>query len=105
MVSRSADTTLTPHELLDVMQRIEAEHGRMRDARWGDRTLDIDIILFGGRAVHDERLTVPHPRAYERDFVLAPWLALDPTPVLMGHGKVAELLARVGRYDSHHSRR
>lgn len=91
-----ADTTLTPHGLLDVVQRIEAEHGRTRDVRWGDRTLDIDIILFGGRAVQDDRLTVPHPRAFERDFVLSPWLALDPDAVLMGHGRVAELLARVG---------
>ena len=92
----TADTTLTPHELLDLMQRLEHEHGRVRDTRWGDRTLDIDLVLFGGRVIHDERLTVPHPRAHERDFVLAPWLALDPYAVLMGHGKVAELLARVG---------
>nr|WP_309478079.1 2-amino-4-hydroxy-6-hydroxymethyldihydropteridine diphosphokinase [Leucobacter luti] len=62
----------------------------------GDRTLDIDIILFGGRVIQDERLTVPHPRAHERDFVLAPWLALDPNAVLMGHGRVAELLHRIG---------
>lgn len=91
-----ADTTLTPHQLLDVVQRIEAEHGRTRDVRWGDRTLDIDIILYGGRAIQDDRLTVPHPRAFERDFVLSPWLALDPDAVLMGHGRVADLLARVG---------
>lgn len=91
-----ADTTLAPHDLLDVMQRIESEHGRVRDKRWGDRTLDIDLILFGGRVIADERLTVPHPRAHERDFVLSPWLELDPDAVLMGHGRVAELLARIG---------
>ncbi|WP_396426511.1 2-amino-4-hydroxy-6-hydroxymethyldihydropteridine diphosphokinase [Leucobacter luti] len=54
------------------------------------------MILFGGRVIQDERLTVPHPRAHERDFVLAPWLALDPNAVLMGHGRVAELLHRIG---------
>ena len=92
----TARTTLSPHELLDLVQRVEAAHGRTREVRWGARTLDIDIILFGGRVVQDERLTVPHPRAHERDFVLSPWLALDPDAVLMGHGRVAELLARVG---------
>ncbi|KAM9862942.1 2-amino-4-hydroxy-6-hydroxymethyldihydropteridine diphosphokinase [Leucobacter sp. BZR 635] len=92
----TADTTLSPHALLDVMQRIEREHGRVRGERWGDRTLDIDLILFGGRVISDERLSVPHPRAHERDFVLAPWLALDANAVLMGHGRVSELLERIG---------
>jgi len=91
-----ATTTLEPHALLDVLQAAENRHGRVREERWGDRTLDIDLILFGGRVISDERLTVPHPRAFERDFVLAPWLELDPEAVLMGHGRVAELLERVG---------
>lgn len=92
----TADTTLAPHALLDEMQRIENEYGRVRDVRWGSRTIDIDLILFGGRVIRDERLTVPHPRAFERDFVLSPWLALDPNAVLMGHGRVADLLERIG---------
>lgn len=92
----TAETTLRPHELLDLLQSVEAAHGRERSVRWGDRTLDIDLILYGGRVIKDERLTVPHPRAHERDFVLAPWLDLDPGAVLMGHGRVSELLARVG---------
>jgi len=92
----TASTTLSPHELLDLMQSIEHAHGRVRDERWGDRTLDIDLILFGGRVIQDERLQVPHPRAFERDFVLSPWLQLDPDAVLQGHGRVSELLARVG---------
>lgn len=91
-----ADTTLSPHDLLDVLQRTEQRHGRVRGDRWGDRTLDIDLILYGGRVITDERLTVPHPRAHERDFVLAPWLELDPNAVLLGHGRVADLLARIG---------
>lgn len=92
----TAETTLEPHRLLDLIQSIEADHGRVRAEHWGDRTLDIDIILYGGRVVSDERLTIPHPHAFDRDFVLAPWLDLDPHAVLMGHGRVAELLARIG---------
>lgn len=92
----AAQTTLSPHELLDLLQAVENKHGRIRDARWGDRTLDIDLILYGGRVIKDDRLTVPHPRAHERDFVLSPWLALDPNAVLLGHGRVEELLARIG---------
>ncbi len=92
----AAETSLSPHELLDLLQRVEHEHGRVRDVRWGDRTLDIDLILYGGRVIRDERLTVPHPRAHERDFVLSPWLALDPHAVLMGHGRVDALLAAIG---------
>lgn len=92
----TAETSLQPHDLLDLMQRIETEFGRVRDVRWGDRTLDIDLVLYGGRVIKDDRLTVPHPRAHERDFVLAPWLDLDPQAVLMGHGRVADLLARIG---------
>ncbi len=91
----TAQTTLSPHDLLDLLQHIENKHGRVRDVHWGDRTLDIDLILFGGRVIKDERLTVPHPRAHERDFVLSPWLALDPNAVLMGHGRVATLLERI----------
>lgn len=92
----TATTALGPHELLDLLQGIESDHGRVREARWGDRTLDIDLVLYGGRAIRDERLTVPHPRAHERDFVLSPWLELDPNAVLMGHGRVADLLERIG---------
>lgn len=92
----SAQTTLNPHQVLALMQTLEHEYGRTRAERWGDRTLDIDLILYGGRVVKDEQLTVPHPRAHERDFVLAPWLDLDPNAVLMGHGRVADLLERIG---------
>lgn len=92
----TAECSLSPHELLDLMQQIEARYGRVRDERWGNRTLDIDLILYGGRVIRDERLSVPHPAAHERDFVLAPWLDLDPSAVLMGHGRVADLLDRLG---------
>jgi 2-amino-4-hydroxy-6-hydroxymethyldihydropteridine diphosphokinase len=89
-------TTLTPDELLDVLMSIEMRHGRVRTERWGDRTLDLDLIDFGGFTRSSERLTLPHPRAHERDFVLRPWLAVDPEAKLPGHGRVADLLAALG---------
>lgn len=84
-----------PHTLLDAVNAIENAHGRVRVERWGDRTLDIDIVVFGTASLHDERLTIPHPRAAERDFVLAPWLDLDPAAVLPGRGPVRALLAAI----------
>lgn len=87
-------TTLQPNALLGLVNRVEAEHGRVREERWGDRTLDIDIIEFDGKVSEDPSLTLPHPRAAERAFVLAPWLQIDPDAHLTGHGSVAELLAR-----------
>ena len=86
-------TTLTPDALLDALTRIERAHGRIRAERWGDRTLDLDIVDFAGLVSSSERLTLPHPRAFERAFVLTPWLAVDPDAVLPGHGRVADLVA------------
>lgn len=77
-------TTLDPHELLDVLHRIEAAHGRERTEHWGDRTLDLDIVSMGGVRVHEPDLMVPHPRAHERAFVLAPWLEVEPDATLGG---------------------
>ena len=85
------DTSLEPHALLDVLQAIEAGHGRVRDEHWGDRTLDLDLIDLGGRVIADERLELPHPRAWQRAFVLQPWLDVDPDAVLAGRGPVADL--------------
>lgn len=86
-------TTLTPTALLDLLGEIEDRHGRVRHERWGDRTLDLDIVDFAGLTSSSTRLTLPHPRAHERDFVLRPWLEVDPDAVLPGHGRVADLLA------------
>jgi 2-amino-4-hydroxy-6-hydroxymethyldihydropteridine diphosphokinase len=85
------DTTLDAHAQLDVLQGIEARHGRVRAEHWGDRTLDLDLIDLGGARVSDERLTLPHPRAWQRAFVLQPWLDLEPDAVLAGRGPIAEL--------------
>jgi 2-amino-4-hydroxy-6-hydroxymethyldihydropteridine diphosphokinase len=72
------DTELTPAQLLGVCHRIESSAERVRDVRWGPRTLDIDIIWMDGVEMDDERLTIPHPRWKERRFVLAPLRDLAP---------------------------
>jgi dihydroneopterin aldolase/2-amino-4-hydroxy-6-hydroxymethyldihydropteridine diphosphokinase len=85
-------TTLPPLDLLAALHDVERGHGRERGERWGDRTLDIDIVTYGDRRSGDERLTLPHPRAHERAFVLVPWLQVDPQAVLPGRGRVSDLL-------------
>lgn len=76
------DTDLSPHALLALAHRIEADHDRTREVRWGPRTLDVDIIVMrdsDGEIVLDtEELTLPHPRAYERAFVCVPWADVEP---------------------------
>jgi 2-amino-4-hydroxy-6-hydroxymethyldihydropteridine diphosphokinase len=84
---------LQPERLLDELNRIEAEHGRVRAERWGDRTLDLDIVTFASFTQADDRLTLPHPRAWERPFVIVPWLQVQPDATLPGHGAIADLAA------------
>ena len=78
------ESTLTPHELLAACMDIEAQHDRVREVRWGPRTLDVDLIDVGGCTLDDDELTLPHPRAHERAFVCIPWLEIDPGAVLSG---------------------
>lgn len=72
------DTDLAPLELLDQLQRFEQEAGRVRLRHWGERTLDLDLLLYGDEQIQNERLTVPHVGVLERDFVLLPLLDIDP---------------------------
>ena len=90
------ETELSPGALLAVCQGIERQWDRTREVRWGPRTLDLDIIAFGDVVSDDPVLTLPHPRANQRAFVLAPWLEADPAAVLPGQGTVAGLLEQVG---------
>jgi 2-amino-4-hydroxy-6-hydroxymethyldihydropteridine diphosphokinase len=90
-------TGLRPRDLLAATGRIEADFGRIRSERFGPRTLDIDIISYAEEVSGDPVLTLPHPRAHERAFVLAPWLDIDPAARLPGRGPVTDLLARLGR--------
>lgn len=86
-----ARTTLPPLELLDAVHAIEDALGRVRIERYGDRTLDIDIVTIDALVSDDPALTLPHPRAHERAFVLHPWFEVEPDAQLPGHGSVAEL--------------
>jgi 2-amino-4-hydroxy-6-hydroxymethyldihydropteridine diphosphokinase len=88
-----ARTTLPSPVLLGRLHEVEAAFDRVREVRWGPRTLDIDIIAVEGERSADPALTLPHPRARERAFVLGPWHDVDPDAVLPGHGAVAALLA------------
>ncbi|MDA2809734.1 2-amino-4-hydroxy-6-hydroxymethyldihydropteridine diphosphokinase [Nocardiopsis sp. RSe5-2] len=90
-----ADCALAPHGLLARTQEVEKRFHRVREVRWGPRTLDVDIIALGDELSGDPDLTLPHPRAHERAFVLRPWADADPGAVLPGRGPVADLLAAV----------
>lgn len=94
-----AETALPAGGLLDRAHEIEAAADRTREVRWGPRTLDIDVIAYGDQVIRDPALTLPHPRAHERAFVLAPWLDVDPGAELPGHGRVADLLAELAGQD------
>jgi len=92
-----ADADRPARDLLDRLHEIEAAFDRVRLVRWGPRTLDIDVITFGRERSDDPQLTLPHPRAHERAFVLAPWHDADPAAELPGHGPVDALLAQADR--------
>lgn len=83
-----------PYSLLARCQRLEQQANRVRDVRWGPRTLDVDIIDFEGYRSDDPELTLPHPRAHLREFVLVPWLEIDPHAKLLDR-PVSELLAEL----------
>lgn len=87
-------TVLSPDRLLDELLELEARFGRVRDVRFGPRTLDLDLICYEGVVRADERLTLPHPRAHEREFVLRPLAELDPDLEIRGMS-VAAWLARL----------
>ncbi|MFF9274781.1 2-amino-4-hydroxy-6-hydroxymethyldihydropteridine diphosphokinase [Streptomyces griseosporeus] len=90
-------TTLPPSSLLERAHAVEEAFHRVRDERWGPRTLDVDIVAYASVVSDDPQLTLPHPRAHERAFVLAPWHDVDPEAQLPGRGPVADLLGAVGR--------
>lgn len=92
-------TTLPPSSLLERALAVEEAFHRARDERWAPRTLDVDIVAYQDFVSDDPSLTLPHPRAHERAFVLVPWYDVDPAAELPGHGPVAGLLEGVGRQD------
>jgi 2-amino-4-hydroxy-6-hydroxymethyldihydropteridine diphosphokinase len=90
------ETRLPARALLDGLLEIERRHGRTRGVPNGPRTLDLDIVLYGGAAIDEPGLCVPHPRAHERAFVLAPLVDVWPEAVIPGKGSAKELLAAIG---------
>ena len=88
-------TALSPEALLDALNEIENYLGRKRAERWGDRTIDLDIITFGGLSRDTERLQLPHPRAWQRAFVLEPWLQIEPDAYLPDRGPIVQLAREV----------
>ena len=87
------ETELGARELLERLLEIERELGRERRERWGPRTIDLDLLLYGAETIDEPGLTVPHPRLHERRFALEPLLELDPGLEIPGRGRVDDLLA------------
>ena len=90
------ETTLPAQAVLERCHSLEDAFGRVRGERWGPRTLDLDLIVYGDEVSDSPGLTLPHPRAHERAFVLAPWHDADPDAELPGQGRVADLLKALG---------
>lgn len=93
------ETTLAPRELLDALLAVETRAGRVRGARNGPRILDLDLLLYGDRAINEPDLVIPHPRLHERAFVLLPLADVAPELEVPGQGRVADLLSRVDASD------
>ena len=92
----AVETSLSARELLDALLRVERELGRVRDgARWGPRTIDLDLLVYGDEIVDEPGLEVPHPRLHERRFALEPLAELEPELEIPGHGKVSTILAEL----------
>lgn len=89
------ETELDGLELLGAAQAIEQSWGRVREVRWGPRTLDVDLISIDEVILESPRLTLPHPRARERAFVLIPWSQIDPEATIPGAGRIADLIETV----------
>lgn len=95
----AADTELSPIEVLDTLQAIEQEFGRQRQRRWGERTLDLDLLLYANLIYQDARLTLPHPGLEVRDFVVIPLYELTPTLTLPNGKRLQDCLASVADHD------
>jgi 2-amino-4-hydroxy-6-hydroxymethyldihydropteridine diphosphokinase len=86
------DSVLPAMDLLSMLHGIEKALGRERIERWGPRTIDLDLIQYADLISKADELTLPHPRAHERRFVLEPWLEIEPDAILLTHGKIKDLL-------------
>ncbi len=91
------DTSLSAHELLDALQAIEQQHGRQRKRHWGERTLDLDILLYDQQMIEDERLSVPHPGLTQRAFVIYPLLEIAGDISIPGHSNLQAIASQCPR--------
>jgi 2-amino-4-hydroxy-6-hydroxymethyldihydropteridine diphosphokinase len=91
------ETGLAARALLEALLELERHHGRRRSFPNAPRTLDLDLLVYGNAMVHEEGLTLPHPRMHERAFVLAPLAEIAGNEEVPGRGRVADLLERIGR--------
>ena len=89
------DSELPAADLLALLHGIEKSMGRVRDERWGPRVIDLDLIQYGTLLSMSEELTLPHPRAHERRFVLEPWHEIDSQAILLTHGRIDQLLEQL----------
>ena len=89
------ESELPAMDLLALLHGIEKTLGRQRIERWGPRTIDLDLIQYGTLLSAADELTLPHPRAHERRFVLEPWHEIEPEAILLTHGPISELLAQL----------
>lgn len=87
------ESILPPLELLKMLHGVEKSMGRVRNEKWGPRIIDCDLIAYGDFVSQAESLTLPHPRAHQRRFVLEPWHEIDPDAVIPGRGGIAKILA------------
>jgi 2-amino-4-hydroxy-6-hydroxymethyldihydropteridine diphosphokinase len=90
------ESELEPEDLLNRLLAIEDEMGRVREIKWGPRIIDLDLIVYGDHVIDSQNLKLPHPLASSRDFVLTPWLSIDPDGVIPGLGKI-KFLATLSR--------
>jgi 2-amino-4-hydroxy-6-hydroxymethyldihydropteridine diphosphokinase len=89
------NSELPATQLLSLLHGIEKSLGRERSERWGPRTIDLDLIQYGGLLSSADELQLPHPRAHERRFVLEPWAQIEPDAILLTHGRISELLEQL----------
>ena len=89
------ESELPALDLLSLLHGIEKSLGRERNEKWGPRTIDLDLIQYGNLLSKADELELPHPRAFERRFVLEPWHEIEPDAILLTHGKISELLAHL----------
>ena len=86
---------IAAEDLLSELLNIESKMGRVRDVKWGPRIIDLDLIVYGDQVIDSDFLKLPHPLAHKREFVLKPWLAIDPAAKIPGVGEIKTILASI----------